>query len=132
MNPWIIITFVMAAVVFGIDYLLRRKKWKDNSKAEQISLIVNMLSVGPYAFLSILGMLWGIAPGSPETALGKTLYDVTLTMAGLYFIVALVAVILSFVFRKTGKTKASIWINVIAFLYIVVVLAVNYHSGKIL
>ena len=99
MNPWVIILFVTAGVVFGLDYLFRRKKWKDNSQEEKISLIVNMFSVGPYIFLSALGMLWGITSNSPETAFGEVLYDATLMMGGVYFIVAAAAVILSFVFR---------------------------------
>ena len=132
MNPWVIILFVTAGVVFGLDYLIRRKKWKDNSQEEKISLIVNMFSVGPYVFLSALGMLWGITSNSPETAFGEVLYDATLMMGGVYFIVAAAAVILSFVFRKRGKIKASIWTNVIAFAYIAVVLTVNYFAGKVL
>ena len=126
MNPWVIILFVMASIVFGLDYLFRRTKWKDNSKDEKISLLVNMFSVGPYIFLSALGMLWGITSNSPETAFGEVLYDVTLMVGGVYFIVAAAAaVILSFLFRKRGKIKASIWTNVIAFAYIAVVLTVN-------
>lgn len=132
MNIWVIILFIMAGAVFGLDYLLRRKKWKDNSKEEKISLLVNAFSVGLYLFLSALGILWGIVPVSPETAFGEMLYDVTLRMGGVYFWVAAAAVILSFVFRKMGKNKASIWINVIAFAYIVVVLGVNSFAGKIL
>ena len=132
MNIWVIILFIMAGAVFGLDYLLRRKKWKDNSKEEKISLLVNAFSVGLYLFLSALGILWGIVPVSPETAFGEMLYDVTLEMGGIYFLVAAAAVILSFVFRKMGKNKASIWINVIAFAYIVVVLGVNSFAGKIL
>ena len=132
MNPWVIILFTMAFIVFGIDFLLRKKKWKENSKEEKISLIVNMFSVGPYIFLSILGMLWGIVPGSPDTSFGEILYDVTLMMSGTYFLVAGAAVILSLVFRKSGKTKASIWVNVIAFLYIAAVLAINSFASKVL
>ena len=132
MNIWVIILFIMAGAVFGLDYLLRRKKWKDNSKEEKISLLVNAFSVGLYLFLSALGILWGIVPVSPETAFGEMLYDVTLRMGGVYFWVAAAAVILSFIFRKIGKNKASIWINVIAFAYIVVVLGVNSFAGKIL
>ena len=132
MNPWVIILFTMAVIVFGIDFLVRRKKWKDNSKGEKISLIVNMFSVGPYIFLSILGMLWGIVPGSPDTSFGEILYDVTLMMSGAYFLVAGAAVILSLAFRKSGKTKASIWFNVIAFLYIAAVLAINSFASKVL
>lgn len=132
MNPWVIILLVMAGIVFGLDYLFRRKKWKDNSKSEKISLIINMFSVGIYIFLSALGMLWGIVPGSPETNFGEVLYNITLTMAGIYFIIAIIAVILSFVLRKIGKVKSSIYTNIIAFLYIAVVLTVNYLAGKIL
>ena len=132
MNIWIIILLMAASVVFGLDYLFRRKAWKNNSKNEKISLLVNMFSVGPYIFLSALGALWGIVPGSPETAFGEVLYDTTLIMGGIYFIVAAVAVILSLVFRIKGKLKASIWINVIALAYIATVLAVNSLAGKIL
>ena len=132
MNPWVIILFTMAVIVFGVDFLLRRKKWKENSKEEKISLIVNMFSVGPYIFLSILGMLWGIVPGSPDTSFGEILYDAMLMMSGTYFLVAGAAVILSLAFRKSGKTKASIWVNVIAFLYIAAVLAINSFASKVL
>ena len=53
-------------------------------------------------------------------------------MGTTYFIVAAVAVILSLVFRKIGKTKASIVINVIAIVYIAAVLAVNSLVGSFL
>ena len=132
MNLWIIIFLFAAGVVFGLDYLLRRKAWHNNSKEERTSLLVNMFSAGPYVFLSAFGALWGIVPGSPETVWGEVLYDATLTMSGIFFVVAAVAAILSLVFRKIGKLKASIWINVIALAYIVTVLVVNSLSGKIL
>ena len=132
MNPWIIILLVAAAIVFILDYLFRRKKWKFNSKQEKISLLVNMFSVGPYIFLSAFGLLWGIVAGSPETVFGLILYKTTLMMGATFFAVAAVAVIMSLVFRKKGKIKASIWINVIAFVYIALVLAVNSLAEKIL
>ena len=132
MNPWIIILLVTAAMVFILDYLFRRKKWKFNSKQEKISLLVNMFSVGPYIFLSAFGLLWGIVAGSPETAFGLILYKTTLMMGATFFAVAAVAVIMSLVFRKKGKIKARIWINVIAFVYIALVLAVNSLAEKIL
>ena len=52
MNPWLLITLVLAGIIFGIDYLLRKKKWENNTKEEKISLLVNMFSAGLYAFLS--------------------------------------------------------------------------------
>ena len=132
MNPWVIILFLTAGIVFGLDYIIRRKTWKTNSNGEKISLIINMFSVGPYVFLSVLGMLWGIVSYSPETPLGMVLYNATLTMGEFFFVVAVAAVVLSFVFRKRGNIKASIWINAAAFAYMAVVLAVNGLSGKLL
>ena len=132
MYPWIIILLVAAGVVFGLDYLLRRKAWNANSKDEKISLLVHMFSGGPYIFLSILGALWGIVSYSPETALGEILYDATMIMGETYFVVASAATMISLVLRKKGKTKTSIWINVFALLYIVVVLTVNSLVGKLL
>ena len=132
MYPWIIILFIAAFAVFAIDYLIRRKKWKDNSKVEKISLLVNMFSVGPYVFLSFLGILWGIVPGSPESAFGKVLYEATLFMGSTFFVVAIAATFLSLILRKKEKIKASIWVNVASLLYIVTVLTVNSLVGKIL
>ena len=132
MGPWIILTLVMAGIVFGLDYLFRKKKWKENSKGDRTSLLINMFSAGPYVFLSALGMLWGIVPNSPETALGGALYDATLMMGEIYFVIAIATVTASLILRKKEKTKASIWVNVIALAYIAVVLTINSLAGKIL
>ena len=132
MNPWIIIALVCAAVVFALDYLVRRKKWEDNTKDEKISLVLNMFSISVYIFASVLGMLLGIVAGGEETAFGKVLGDVTLELAGTYWIVASAAAVGSFILRKIEKTKASIWVNVIALAYIVIVLGLNYFAGEVL
>ena len=132
MNPWLMITLVLAGIIFGIDYLLRKKNWKNNNKGEKISLLVNMFSVGPYAFLSAVGLLWGIVSNSPKTALGEVIYDATLMMGSIYFVIAIAAVIVSLILRKHGKIKASIWVNAIALAYIVIVLFANYLVGIML
>lgn len=132
MNPWLVILLLMAAAVFGLDRLIRKKKWAENTKEEKVSLLVNMFSVGVYAFASVVGMLWGLAAGGAESVIGEVISEVTYWMAGTYFIVALVAVVLSFVLRAAGKAKASTWTNIIALLYIVVVLTVNTLAGAFL
>ena len=132
MNPWLIIAVIGAGIVFLLDYLLRRKKWADNTKTERNSLIIHMISVPLYVFLSIFGLLWGIVAYSPDTAFGEALYDVTMTLGGYYWIAAAAAAIGSFIFRKIGKPKASIWINVIAFAYMAVLLGANSIAGKLL
>ena len=132
MNPWLLIALVLAGIVFGIDYLLRRKKWENNTKEEKISLLVNMFSAGLYAFLSAVGLLWGIASNSPKTAFGEVIYNATLMMGSIYFVIALVAVIVSLILRKYRKIKASIVVNAVALAYIVIVLFANYIVGIIL
>ena len=132
MNPWIIITLAAAGTVFIIDYLLRKKKWKENTKKEKISLLVNMFSAGPYIFISAMGILWGIVAKNPETALGQVLYDATLMMAGYYHVVAVAAAVSSLILRKKEKTKLSILVNIIALVDIAVVLTVNSLVGEIL
>ena len=42
MNIWITILLLTAAAVFGLDFLIRRKKWKDNTPEEKASLLVSM------------------------------------------------------------------------------------------
>jgi hypothetical protein len=53
-------------------------------------------------------------------------------MSGICFVIAISTVILSFIFRKTGIIKASIWVNIIAFAYIAIVLTTNTLIGKFL
>lgn len=131
MNPWIFIGLVGATIVFFLDYLVRRKKWKENTKAEKISLLVHMFSVGIYAFTSILGMFWGITECTANTVLGEKIYDVTLAMAWYIWVVALAATIGAFILRKKQKTKASTLINVITVCYIVLVFVINGLTGLI-
>ena len=132
MHIWIILGTPVAAIVLLIDFLLRRKKWSNNTRGEKVSLIVNMVSGIPYLILSAYGLLIGITGSSAETALGHAIYNVTLVLAAIYFLVAIAAVIATLILRKLGKIKASIWVNVIAIGYIVVVVLVNYFSGVLL
>lgn len=132
MNPWIIMALVGAVIVFAIDFVVRRKKWKDNTKAEKISLVLHMCVVGVYLFLAVIGMFLGIVAGGADTAFGQLVNEVTLVMAAVYGIVAFVATIAAFVLRKLEKTKASILIHVFALAYFVIVLIVNDLSGKFL
>lgn len=126
MNPWIIILLVGAVIVFLLDFIFRRKKWKSNTKTEKVSLLINMIFVGIYLFASGLGLLWGITGSGADTAFGQTLYDVTLAMLGFNWLIALVATIGSFILRKKGKIKESIWINVIGLGYMIILFVINY------
>ena len=126
MNPWLSILLVGAAIVFFLDYVIRRKKWGSNTKAEKGSLLLNMFFVGIYIFASILGALWGIVGCGADSAFGQVLYEVTLIMLGFNWIIGIGATMGAFILRKKGKTKASIWVNVIGLGYILILFAINY------
>ena len=132
MNPWIIVLVIGAAVIFLLDYLVRRKKWNGNTKAEKISLVLNMITAPCYVFLSLLGILWEIVAGDGSTAFGQVICDATMMMGRYYWIVAIAAVVSSLVLRKKSKVKASIWVNVIAVLYIVAALGLNSLADSLL
>ena len=131
MNPWISLLLIGAVIVFLLDFVFRRKKWKSNTKTEKVSLLLNMVFVGIYLFASALGMLWGIAGGGADTAFGQVVYDVTLVMLGFNWLVALIATIGSFILRKKGKIKASIWINVIGLGYMIILFVISYLTELI-
>lgn len=126
MNPWIIILLLGAVIVFLLDFIFRRKKWKNNTKTEKVSLFLNMIFVGIYIFASGLGLLWGITGSGADTAFGQGVYDVTLVMLGFNWLIAIIATIGSFILRKKGKIKASILINVIGLGYMIILFVINY------
>jgi hypothetical protein len=108
-----------------LDFVFRRKKWTDNTKPEKISLILNMLLVSIYIFGSFLGLLWGVTDSGADTAFGEVLYDVTLVILSFNWLIGVVATIGAFILRKLGKTKASIWINVLSLGYMVLLFVIN-------
>ena len=132
MEVWIMLGLPIAGIIFLIDYWLRRKKWKDNTKEEKISLVVNMASVVPNLIFSAFGILMGIVGSGTKTPVGKVIAEVTLVLAGFYFVVAIAATIGSLILRKKGKNKASVWINVAAFAYIVLMAFAYYLVGVLL
>ena len=91
-----------------------------------------MFSVSVYAFVSGLGFLWGIVGGSADTAFGELLYEVTLKLLAFNWVVSIIAIIGSFILRKKGKIKASIWLNLGILAYILMMFIVNYFAGQIL
>ena len=125
MEIWLILTLICSGIVFLLDFVFRRKKWTDNTKPEKISLILNMLLVSIYIFGSFLGLLWGVTGSGADTAFGEVLYDVTLVILSFNWLIGIVATIGAFILRKLGKTKASIWINVLSLGYMVLLFVIN-------
>ena len=130
MEIWIILGAPLVGLVFLLDRLIRRKKWSDSTKGERASLLINAISTIPYMIASAFGVLMGIVGCGSETELGRVIYDVTIYMGALYVFVALGAVVASLLLRKFGKIKTSIYINVAAIAYIIVVAILNYVASE--
>ena len=129
MNPWLVIGFIGAGIIFLLDFILRRKKWSQNTKEEKISLVINMVFVGIYAFSSAVGMFLGIVGCSADSVIGQKIYDITLILAAAIWAISILVTIGSLILRKKGKIKASIWINIITLGYIILVVTVNGLTG---
>ena len=132
MESWFILSAPLVGLILLLDFLLRKKKWRENTAGEKVSLLINLIAIAPYMVLSAYGILMGITGCGAETELGLIVYDVTLYMASAYVLVALGAVVVAFLLRLFGKVKASIWIHAAAIGYIVVLSVVNYLASTFL
>lgn len=126
MIVWSIPTLALAGLILLIDFIVRRKKWDENTKTEKIGLILTLLVSFPYIFCSIYGVLFDIVGAKGTSALMITLYEiVVLGGKGIVF-VCLAATIASLVLRRLGKAAASNWSLVIGFLYCAVITGVSF------
>ena len=118
---WLIPTLFFAGVVFLVDFILRRKKWCENTKIEKLGLVLTLLVSFPYIFCSIYGTLFDIVGPQGTSAFMTTLHEiVALGGKGIVF-VSLAATIMSLALRKCRKAAASNWSLLIGFLYCAVI-----------
>ena len=126
MAVWSIPTLAFAGIVFLIDFIMRRKKWSENTKTEQIGLILTLLVSFPYMFSSAYGLLFGIVGPQGTSPFMLTLYEiVVLGGKGIVF-VCLAATVASLILRKCGKATASNWSLVIGLLYCAVITGATF------
>ena len=107
MEIWLLLIALAAALMFGIDFLLRRKRWKKNTREEKQSLLVSLACLPAYVFLSVLGMLLGIAAPTAETVYGGLLFDMAVMTGRFIWVVSIAAFVLGLVLRKRGNPRGS-------------------------
>ena len=73
---WIVPTLLLAGAVLLIDFILRRRKWGENTKTEKTGLILTLLVSFPYIFCSIYGSLFGIVGPRGNTPLMTALHTI--------------------------------------------------------
>ncbi len=123
---WVVPTLLFAGTVLLIDFIVRRKKWQENTKNEKIGLVLTLLVSFPYIFCSIYGALIDIVGAQGTSSLMITLHEiVVLGGKGVVFI-CLAATIASLILRKCGKAAASNWSLLIGFLYCAVITGVSF------
>lgn len=118
---WLVPSFLYICIVFFIDYLIRKKRWSENTSTEKQSLIINALASFPYVFCSFLGLFLGITGVEYDSNFLNILYDIILIAGNCIGIVSLIATVASLVFRKIGKSDLSKKVHYIALIYIFIV-----------
>ena len=123
---WIIPILLFAGIILLVDFIVRRKKWSQNTKTEKIGLILTVVAAFPYIFCSIYGLLLGIVGAHGASAVMVVLHNIVeLCGKGIVF-VCLAAVIASLVLRKLGKAIASNWSLGIGLIYCAVITGVSF------
>ena len=123
---WAVPCLFFTGIVYLIDFLLRRKKWADNTQSEKNGLILTFLMSFPYLICSAYGIFMGIVGPSHDGELMRKLYEILLVVGGATFAVCLLATISSLVLRKLGKSVAANWSLLIGLFYCVAVLAASF------
>lgn len=123
---WIVPTLFFAGVVLLIDFIVRRKKWHENTKTEKTGLVLTLLVSFPYIFCSIYGSLFGIGGPQGASSLMIALHEIVVLGGQSIFWVCLAATIASLVLRRREKAAASNWSLMIGFLYCAVITGVSF------
>ena len=125
MLVWCMPTLCFTAVVLLIDFIARRKKWNENTKAEKNGLILSFVVAFPYIFCSIYGRLMGIVGPQGHNPFTEMVYEVLLVVGKGTIFVCLAATIASLVLRWRGKAVASNRVLLFGLLYCAVLMAVS-------
>ena len=126
MSAWIGVCLFFTGIVVLIDYILRRKKWSENSRSEKNGLALTLLASFPFILCSAYGILLGIVGPSGKSSFMIGLYNVVLIAGKATFLVCLGVTIASLVLRKIGKARAANWALVMGLCYCVVFLGVSF------
>lgn len=105
-------------VFFLLDLLIRRTSWKNNTKDEKMSLIINFITIPIYFLMSSVGVLFGIVDCNAQTEFGKMLFDISVVMGSFTGITVVIVSVFSIILRKKGRTRASKWVHIGSLAYI--------------
>ena len=104
---WCVPTLFFAGIVFLLDFIVRRKKWNENSKEEKKGLLLTLLVSFPYIFCSIYGWLLGIVGPRGSSPFMVLLHEAALAAGTGTVFVCIAATLASLILRKRGNAVAS-------------------------
>ncbi len=128
---FVLIGILLVVLFFGLDFLVRRTKWSDNTKDEKVSLIINMITIPIYYLMGSVGILFAMVDTTARTELGKMLFEVSAVLASFSGAVVFAISIASIVLRKKGQTRGSKWVHMGSFIYIMLYAALANFSNML-
>ena len=128
---FILTIVVLILVFFGLDMLIRKTGWKDNTHDEKISLAINLLTIPVYYLMGSVGVLFGMVGTTAETELGTILFDISTILGAFTGVIVLIISIVSIILRKQGRTRASKWVHMGSLVYIMLFAGI-YNLSNIL
>ena len=126
---WLVPSLLGAGIVLLIDFIVRRKKWKENTKTEKIGLILTVLFSFPYIFGSVYGVLLGILGTYSESPVEELINKVIVYGGKAIGPVCLTATIASLVLRKIGRSNVANRSLIIGFAYCMLIIGASYILG---
>lgn len=126
---FILTGIVLMFVFFGVDYLVRRKKWKDNTKDEKASLIINLVTIPVYYIMGTVGILFAIVGTTAKTEFGNILFEISGVLSSFTGVIVLIVTIGALILRKKGQVRGSKWIHMGSFIYIMLYAALANLSN---
>lgn len=115
---FIVTTIGLMIAFFLLDLLIRRTSWKNNTKDEKISLIINFITIPVYVLMGSIGVLFGIVDCNAQTEFGKMLFDVSVVLGTFTGFTAVIVSVSSIILRKKGRPRASKWVHIGSLAYL--------------
>lgn len=121
---FLITLIVLIIAFFGLDMLIRKTSWKENTHDEKISLGINFLTIPIYYVMGSVGVLFGMVGTTAQTELGTILFEISTILGAFTGVIVIIISIFSIILRKQGRTRASKWVHMGSLVYIMLFAAI--------
>lgn len=131
MFMWILLIISYLVILGLVDYLIRKKHWRDNSLEEKRSLLVYFGCGIVYLVFSMIGVFVGISGEPYESGVGIALFNIAAYMSMATPAVCAIVSVLNIMLRKKNEFSKSNRIHLLAIIYILVSLLLSFIADAI-